>query len=216
MIDEVAEVKQYLDGKGIEDAKNIYRACYMITKYYKKLGLSRKDAFLKVAEWVRQYDLTFDFSLISCVSAAYDNEVELRCGTTVRISRADAESIKMYARNKAERRVALALMCCAKAMAEHDGSFVASSSALASWLGMDAGNLQRRQLKHLQDYGFMERVDNNGALKGWKKNYYRAAYRFRLLVPFSNDGEWELEHNDIRRLYGQVFGEPYENPCVNG
>ena len=65
MIDEVAEVKQYLDGKGIEDAKNIYRACYMITKYYKKLGLSRKDAFLKVAEWVRQYDLTFDFSLIT-------------------------------------------------------------------------------------------------------------------------------------------------------
>ena len=63
MIDEVAEVKQYLDGKWLEDSQNYYRACYMITKYYKKLGLSRDETFLKTAEWVRNYNLTLPFSL---------------------------------------------------------------------------------------------------------------------------------------------------------
>lgn len=209
MIDEVAEVKLYLDGEHLEDPKTIYRACYMVTKYYKQLGLSSVDTFHKVAEWVRKYNLTFDFPLINCVSAAYDNDHVLRSGSVVKISREEADCIRAYSRNRADRRVALALMCCAKGYAGKDGTFVASSSALASWLGMDAGNLQRRQLKHLREYGFAEQLANRGTLRGWKKNYYRQSYRFRLLVPYGKDGEWELVQNDIRSLYEQIFGEPF-------
>lgn len=216
MIDEVAEVKQYLDGKGLEDSQNYYRACYMITKYYKKLGLSKDETFLKTAEWVRHYNLTLSFSLISCVSAAYANETELRCGATVRISKADADCIRMYSRNRQDRRVALALMCCAKALAEKDGSFIASSGALASWLGMDACNMRGRYLRRLEEFGFMEKLKNNNRMHGWQKNYYRNALRFRLKVPVDEGGEWMLQYNDIRKLYEQVFGEPYETPCVNG
>lgn len=209
MIDEVAEVKQYLDGKWLDNEQNYYRACYMITKFYRKLGLNKNETFLKAAEWVRKYNLTLSFSLIGCVNAAYNNDTDLRCGTTVSISRADAECIRMYSRNKQDRRVALALMCCAKAFAGDDGSFVASSGALASWLDMDAGNMRRRQLKRLQDFGFIEKLRNDD-LRGWKKNYYRNALRFRLMVPYDTDGEWKLRHNDIRQLYEQVFDEPYE------
>lgn len=208
MVDEVAEVKRYLDGEGLEDSGNYYRACYMIAKYYKKFGLSRRDAFTRIAAWVRDNSLTLTFSLISCISAAYDNDTELRCGTTVWISEADAAVIRMYSRNRQDRKVALALVCCAKGFADRDGSFTASSCALASWLGVDSANLRQRQLRHLVDYGFMEKLENDD-MRGWKKNYYRNAYRFRLLVRLTSGGRWELRYNDIRTLYEQVFGEPF-------
>lgn len=209
MIDEVAEVKQYLNGERLEDSRNHYRACYMISKYYKQLGLTRKEIFDEISKWAADNQIQPGFSLIACVSAAYENERELRHGATVKISQADADCIRKYSRNREDRRVALALLCCAKCFTEPDGSFVASSGALGSWLGMDESNLRKRQLKHLQNYGFVERIDDTHTFSGWKKNYYRQAFRFRLLVPYSTDGEWELKHNDIRALYEAVFQEPY-------
>ena len=208
MIDEVAEVKRYMDGKGLDDSNNYYRACYMIAKYFKKLGTSKGDTLQKIAAWVRQYSLAPSFSLANCISAAYSNDRPLRCGTTVRISQEDADNIRLYASNKADRRVALALLCCAKGFAEEDGSFVASTCALASWLGMDRGNLSGRPLKNLESYGFIERLPNT-ELRGWEKNYYRNSCRFRLLVPYKPEGKWELKYNDIRTLYERVFGEAY-------
>jgi hypothetical protein len=216
MIDEIAEVKRYLSGEGLEDSRNYYRACYMIAKYYKKIGKSKSDAFQKISAWVRDHALTLPFPLIACVSTAWENETPLRCGTTVKISQADADVIRLYSRNRQDRKTALALMCCAKAFAEKDGSFTASSSALASWLGMDSANLRQRQLKHLQEYGFIEKAESDDAMHGWKKNYYRNACRFRLLVQYTSSGKWELVHNDIRNLYEQIFGEPYDVPKKAG
>lgn len=216
MIDEVAEVKQYLNGECLEDSRNHYRACYMISKYYKKLGMTRKEIFDTVSEWAAANHIRPVFSLISCVSAACENERELHSGPTVSFSQADVDCIRKYSRNREDRRAALALMCCAKCYADADGSFSASSSALASWLGMDAGNLQRRQIRHLCEFGFVEKLPPKETMKGWKKNFYRQAYRFRLLVPYDRSGPWELQHNDIRGLYERVFGEPYEKPHVNG
>ena len=213
MIDEVAEVKQYLDGNRLEDGRNHYRACYMITKYYKQLGMTKKDTFDKVSQWASEHGLQPKFSLIGCVNTAYENDVALRHGGTVKISQADVDCICKYSRNRADRRVALALMCCAKSFADENGVFVASSGALGSWLGMCSPNIRQRHLRYLQDYGFVERIDTVETMHGWRKNYFRQASRLRLLVPFDKDGEWELINNDIRRLYEQAFGEPYDTRC---
>lgn len=209
MIDEVAEVKEYLDGNKLDNKQIYYRACWMVAKYYKKLGLEESDCFIKVAEWVRKYDLKFNFSLAGCVASSYTNARDLRCGTTVRISQNDANTIRMYSINKQDRRVALALMCCAKAYAGEDGSFGASSCALASWLGVDDANVRGRIIPRLVKIGFAEKLESADTMRGWQKNYYRNAYRFRLKVPYDQDGEWELQRNDIRTLYEQVFMEPY-------
>ena len=209
MIDEVAEVKTYLDGEKVDNSNIHYRACYMITKYYKKLGHSESDCFLKVAEWVRRYGLDLNFSLAGCVASAYMNTRELRCGATVRISQKDVDTIRMYSTNKQDRRVALALLCCAKSYAGKDGSFVASSCAMASWLGMNDANMRKRNINRLLSLGYVERLENENNVRGWQKNYWRNSYRFRLLVPYDRTGEWELVNNDIRKLYEQVFVEPY-------
>jgi len=209
MVDEVAEVKQFLDGKHLEHKRDYYRACYLITRFYKKLGHSEEQTFLEVAAWVRKYELKLDFSLAGCVAAAYANPYDLRCGTTVRISQQDAEYIRMYSTNKQDRRVALALLCCAKAYANERGEFNASSCALATWLGMDSANIRSRHIDRLDRLGYLKRIDRVDTMHGWQKNYWRTSYRFKILVPYDLDGEWVLMHNDIQTLYEQVFGEPF-------
>ena len=210
MVDEVAEVIEYLDGQKLSGSGSYYRACYMVTKYYKRLGYTEGDAFRKVAAWVQKYQLKLPFSLASCVDAAYQNERELRCGTRVRISQTDADTIRMYTTNRQDRRVALALLCCSKAYAGSDGVFGASSCALASWLGMDDSNLRKRQLARLTKLGYAELITDSNSMHGWQKNYFRNSYRFRILVPYSQGGEWELVNNDIRTLYEEVFHEAYD------
>lgn len=209
MVDEMAEVRKYLSGQQLERQENLYRACYMVAKYYKQLGCDEETIFHNTAEWARTYNLTLSFSLAGCVAAAYMNDRALRDGNVVRISRQDADTIRMYARNKPGRRVALALLCCAKGYAASDGSFVASSGALSSWLGMDACNVRGRYIPRLVQTGYLEKLPTQETLHGWQKNYYRNACRLRLKVPYVDDGEWELRNNDIRTLYEQVFDEPF-------
>lgn len=209
MVDEMAEARKYLSGQQLEQKGNLYRACYMVAKYYKQLGCDEEAIFQKTAEWVRTYNLTLDFSLAGCIAAAYMNDRELRNGNVVRISKEDADTIRLYALNKADRRVALALLCCAKGYAGSDGSFVASSGAIGSWLGMDAGNVRSRYIPRLVKIGYIEKLPTQETIRGWQKNYYRNAYRLRLKVPYRDDGEWELRNNDIRTLYTQVFDEPF-------
>lgn len=209
MIDEVAEVKQYLNGEHLEHKRNYYRACYLVTRYYKQLGMNEEQTFLEVAKWVRQFGLKLDFSLAGCVSAAYVNQHMLRSGVTVWISQEDADNIRLYSANRQDRRVALALLCCAKAYANEDGEFCASSCALATWLGMDSSNLRSRHIDRLERLGYLKRIGRMDTMHGWQKNYWRNSYRFRILVPYHQDGKWKLVANDIRTLYEQVFGEPY-------
>ena len=209
MIDEVAEVLQYLEGQMLEHKRNYYRACYQITRFYKKLGCSEEDTFLKVAEWVRKYELKLDFSLAGCVASAYANPYELRCGEKVRISQKDADYIKLYSANKQDRRIALALLCCAKVYANKEGEFSASSCTLATWLGMDSANIRSRHIDRLEKLGYLKRIGRMDTMRGWQKNYWRTSYRFKILVPYDQNGEWELVNNDIKTLYEQVFNEPY-------
>lgn len=209
MVDEMAEARKYLSGQQLEQKGNLYRACYMVAKYYKQLGCDEETIFRKTAEWVRTYHLTLGFSLAGCVASAYTNTKELRTGKSVLISRRDVEQIRLFTRSRPDRRVALALLCCAKGYAESDGSFVASSCALGSWLGMDAGNVRNRYIARLEKLGYVEKLQTQETMRGWQKNYYRNAYRFRIKVPYDDGGEWELQNNDIRALYEQVFGEPF-------
>lgn len=209
MIDEVAEVKQYLDGKWLDNKRSYYRACYMVTRYYKGQGLDEEHIFLEVARWVRENGLKLEFSLAGCVASALSNPHELRSGTRVKISQEDADHIKFFSSNKQDRRVALALLCCAKVYANKDGEFGASSCTLAAWLGMDSANIRSRHIKRLEKLGYLKRIGRMDTMRGWAKNYWRTSSRFKILVPYSQDGQWELVDNDIQKLYEQVFDEPY-------
>jgi len=212
MIDEVAEVKRYMDGIGLQDKDNYYRAVYMMAKYYRDIGFDREKTFLKIAEWVRKYNLTLPFSLITAVVAGYTNEKKLRCCATVKVSDDDIHRIMLFAKNKTDKLVALAVLCCAKALADNKGTVTLSVSALASWLNMDRANLHNRQLKRLEDAGYIKRLSPASSLRGWKKNDARNTTRLKVTVPYDENGEHELRDNDILSLYGECFGEKPANP----
>lgn len=207
MIDEVAEVKQYIDGHNLDNPDNHYRAVYMMAKFYRDMGFDRKTTFRKISEWVREYELTPPFSIMSAVVAGYNNENKLRCGTTVCISSEDILLISLHALNRTDKMVALALLCCAKAFADSKGVFVASVSALSSWTGLDRSNMLNRQIKRLEKAGYLKRFLSQSSMRGWKENYLRNKSRFKILVDYDMDGEYKLVDNDIRRLYEECFHE---------
>lgn len=207
MIDEVSEVKEYMDGHHLEDPDNYYRAIYMMSKFYRDTGFDREQAFDRIAEWVRRYNLTLSFSLDNAIYAGYENEKKLRCGEAVYVSDEDVHRIKLYARNKTDRMAALGLLCCAKAFADSKGVFTLSISALASWLGMDRSNLHKRQLKRLEKSGYVKHVTPQSSLRGWNKNENRNASRFKILVQYTKDGKYELKNNDVRKLFEEIFNE---------
>ena len=207
MIDEVAEVKEYMDGNNLDNKENYYRAVYMMSKFYRDMGFDREQTFYKIAEWVRKYNLTLPFVLINAVVAGYNNEKKLECGANIRISERDIFLISLYALHSTDKMVALAMLCCAKAFADNKGVFTASVSAMSNWIGLDRSNMLNRQIKRLSHSGYLKHMSSSTSMRGWKMNYSRNSSRFKILVDYDCDGEHKLVNNDIKRLYEECFNE---------
>ena len=207
MIDEVAEVKQYLAGKSPEEKKRLYRACYMIAKYLKEDGMSPVDAVSFIDKWLSDSGHG-KINLLQCVNAAYMNENKLKHGRHVYISDDDVQAIIKHAPMDTDRRVALALLCNAKAFADKKGVFQASTEAIASWLGMNGANIRNRSIRRLCGWGYIDKIDTyKGKAAGRFSKYSRFASCFKLLVPWKNTNGVELINNDIDSLYSALFKE---------
>lgn len=207
MIDEVAEVKQYLAGKPPEEKSRLYRACYMISKYLKEDGMSPVDAVSFIDKWLDGSGHG-KINLLQCVNAAYMNVNKLKRGRRVLVSSDDVKAIVEHAPTKNDRKVALALLCNAKAFADKKGIFQASTEAVASWVGIKGSNIRGRSIDRLCKWGYIEKVDTyRGKAAGRFSKYSRSASCFRLLVPWKNTDGVELVNNDIDSLYSELFKE---------
>lgn len=205
MIDEVLEVKKYLAGEPPREKKRLYRACYMIAKYLKEDGKSPVDTVSFIHDWAKGETWT-TVNLLQCVNAAYMNDTKLRRGRRVFVSDADVQAIMEHAPTDTDRKVALAMLCNAKAFANKKGVFQASTEAIGSWIGLSGANIRNRNIKRLCEWRYIEKVDTDrGKGSGRFTKYNREQSCFRMLVPFSgNDGE-ELVDNDIGALYTKLF-----------
>ncbi len=204
MIDEIAEVKNYMAGEPPEDRQQMYRACYMIAKYMKEDGKSPVDTVSFLNEWSGRS--TRGVNLLQCVNAAYTNENKLRRGGQVYISDADVEAIIEHSPTETDRKVALALLCNAKAFADRRGVFQASTEGLASWLGMKGPNVRGRNLRRLVEWRYIDKIDTGkGKTSGRFTKYSRGVSCFKILVPYENTGKYALKDNDINSLYHAIF-----------
>lgn len=204
MINEVTEVRKYFIGE--IDGKSLYRVVYMMAKYHKHNGLPMRDALATILEWVRINKVTLNFSPMSCIYAAYQNQRELDEGMKVSISEKDKNMILRFAYSESEKLLALALMCYAKAFADKKGVFKLSFSALAQWLGLDRSNLYRRHLKALIAFGYVAQHETPEALKAWSRDG-GSGNEYELLAPYDKGGEYELIDNDIHDLCRRVFAD---------
>lgn len=205
MINEIGEAKNYIRGR-LHD-KPPKRICFVMAKYFKRNGLPLNDALATIQKMLETHQIETNFSVGRCVMAAYENDSELNDGGMVKISKKEIDAIKRIASTRREKILAVALLCCAKAYADADGMFSISFSRLAGWIGCDVENLRKRELDVLTTFGYVEIHAAEDTYRGWKKEVRRNLLRYRVRIPYAQDGEYELLDNDIIGLCERIFPE---------
>lgn len=203
LIDESVVVRNLLDGKHIHK-KCLYRNCYLLAKYYKQQGYDQMAIREAIFDWGNKYGVYISYNLNNIIRNAMKDKQRLRDNVIVHISDDDIENIVRRFDGKNVRKVALALLCCAKATADRDGEFCVSSVSLGAWVGIANSNIISRYLPELSDFGYVRKVESKAAFSWDKDDKYKQTH-LKMLVPFSNTGEYVLEENDIHKLYKECF-----------
>ena len=200
MINEVVEVKEYLEGKNI-NKKNIYRMCYLLSKWYKENGMTHEEIRNSIFKWANSYGIYITHNLNNIIYLALEDKLRLKDNIQIKINNGDIEEIKRRFDTKNTRLVALSLLCYAKAHADRDKLFSISLKALSCWIGITAQNLSTRYIKELYDFGYLDinRTTFKYDYKTVKQNIYK------LKVDIHNNGNYLLVDNNIMDLYSKIF-----------
>ena len=210
LIDESVVVKNLLDGKQIHK-KCLYRNCYLLAKHFKQQGMSQMDIRDAIFQWGKQYGVYISYNINNIIRKAMQDKQRLRDNVIVNVSEDDIRQIVRRFDNKNVRKLALALLCYAKATANRDGEFGISSVELGAWIGIDNSNIISRYLPELIDFGYVQREESKPSFS-WDKTEKYKHLSLRMLVPFNNRGGHLLRDNDINELYTECFSD--EGGCV--
>lgn len=199
MIDEIAEVKDYINGKNVSSLYE-YRAVYLMARYYLSQGLNRFEVRDKIFEWGNRVGHFIRCNVNNAVSHASMNQKPLRSGVTTRISDDDIREINRHFDNRRVKWLALAVLAYGKAVADEHGECDISLVGLAEWLDLDYSSV-RRWIKEMIDFSYIEKIDVPRR-KSKKRN---PVSRIRFLVPLRNIGEHIVEGNNIAALANLIF-----------
>lgn len=208
MIDERLVVLDLLDGIGISK-DCLYGHCYLLAKYFLQVeGLGVLDTRTKIFEWATKHKIYLDSDEINLNQIIYkvkNDKRPLREKPIVGVSDAELRQIWLRFDNKRTRRVALAILCYAKATMDEDGNFSISMRALANWLGYGHTALYSH-IKQLREYRFIEKQKQDGQIKSWNAKIKSKSGEYRLLIPVQPKGyDHLLINNDINALNDECF-----------
>lgn len=209
MIDEVLEVREYLEKKKMlrEDRRSM--AAYYIARWYAEEGYSFREIRDAVFKWAKESGNYLVCDVNSIVDSAIKCKDRLTDTVVVKVSETDVNRIVKRFDGKNIRLVALGLLCYAKVHADSNGEFDLSLRPFSDWIGKDRGTIMRRWLPEIEALEYAER--KNGVRKfNWRNKKSsrvgRAPTRMHMLVPIRNTGQYILNGNDIRGLYNEIFG----------
>lgn len=204
MINEVLEVQNYLAGKNISK-KCLYRICYMLVKWFKQKGMSNIEIRDAIFAWGKKYGVYIAYNLNSIIYQALSDKHRLRGKTEIRVSDADIEEIKKRFDSQNCRKLALAILCLAKASADSENKMLVSVTALSNWVGIAASNISARCIPELIDFEYISKVENDNKTYSWNKNVKSKSLNLIIHVPIENLGQYILNDNNISELYSTVF-----------
>lgn len=209
MINEVLLVRNLLNGVGINKSC-LYQHCYLLAKYYLQQGYEAIEVRRCIFDWACKYRIHLDATKLNVNRLIYKAESDkrrLREDVTVRISKKDINEITDRFDSLKTRKIALALLCYAKATADSDNCFDISVQSFCNWLHVDYSRMLRAYLKELQTFKYIERVSKTNSKKvyAWDGNAKSQSSNFKMLVSFNNSGEYILKNNDIESLFNECF-----------
>lgn len=192
MIDEFAEVLEYLNGKR-PTKKTEYRCIYLLARYCAELELDEQTATRLILHWGR-HEVGYEFSIrvSHVVFYALAKPLPIRRGEKVMICQGELLDIKDRFRKPKMRLLALGLLAYAKAMADDNGVFDISIVGLNDWLGLNLSSTNR-WLKVMEEEGFIERIP----VRKRAKRMRTPITKMRMLMPYQLCGMYEISENDV-------------------
>ncbi len=205
MIDETVLIKKYLGGD--YSKQNLYNVYYLLIRHYNEQGFQPPEIRHKLFDWANSHGLFVKYNVNLMITKAIEENRPLSKGKEIRISDDDFARIKDLFDLKKTRLTALAVLCCAKAYANENGEFVLSSCDLGAWLDIYNTNLRNRYLAELCLFGYISKVEIPKNNSKWVKTEIDKSTKYKINVPFVNEGNHILVDNNILGLYNEFFGK---------
>lgn len=213
MINEVALAENLLNGIGI-NKKCMYSHIYTLAKYYLSQGNNEAETRKLIFTWAGQQKIWIadEYNVNQIIYKARHDGRSIRDKDIIRVSKDDIEAIKARFDGKKVRKAALGLLCTAKAIADQDGIFPLSLVSFCNWVGIGSTQMCEKYMPELIMFEYVQKIQSEEQkTTSWKfqwagnSNIKSKSNSYKILVPFKNEGEYLLKHNDLDALYDECF-----------
>lgn len=205
MINETLQVQQYLNGENI-NKETLYRTCFLLVKWFREQNISNKmEIRNNIFAWASKHKVFIDFNLNGCIDSAFNDNSRLTTDTIIKISQNDINDIRSRFDDKNTKKIALAVLCYAKAFSDSNSEFSLSCTSLGCWTNIHYTNVSRRYINELIDYGYISLVEQGNTKSVWGNKARTKMNRYKINVSIRNAGEYILKDNDIDSLYREIF-----------
>ena len=209
IINERFEVEHYLRGEKLH--RDIeYRICLLLAKYFYEQGADTVPQIRgKLKEWAKENSFFFTVAMNQVAERVISYNMRL-LEPEVWINQADVDRILDLCDTRAEQKIALGVLCYAKAMSDYQGQFKLSMGAFAQWVEIDRGVL-RKTLDTLMALEYIKLI-KCGDIHSWYQSVVNTQLNtYQMTVPAENIGEYQLRNNDIQALYEEaVLGQGHD------
>lgn len=204
IIDELIEVKDYINGKKI-NKRCLYRTCVLIARYFANQGLDFMSIQKNMFSWGKNNNVYIPFNVNRIIKKELSNPQKLKTGIKVFVSNNDIEEINNRFQTKNSRIAALGILCYSKVFADEDGFMNLSLSSLSNWIGVNYYNMSSRYIPELITCGYIDKDHSSSDVFSWDSKIRSKNLRIHINVPHKNVGEFELKDDDIINLYKEIF-----------
>lgn len=204
MINERAEVQQYLQGKNLH--RDIeYRICLLLAKWFYEQGYKTEPEIrAQLKKWATENNFYFEVAMNPIATRVIENDMRLLGDMNIYINKKDINTIDDLFDSYYEKITALGVLCYAKAYADENGKFKLSQRSFSHWIGINKKTVAK-YLKTLEKLRYIEKVES-GDIKSWYQTTVVVQLNtYKIIVPYENCGEFELKDNNIELLYSESF-----------
>lgn len=210
------EVNRLLDGK-FHKKEGIYRACLLLTKYYKNINKTPLEARLEIVSWMRKYNVGIDFELNALIDRIYKTNIPFVDNIHITISKKEMQDIFDRFDNEKVRYTAFLILCIAKLRGNKYQVFDVSLSGLSHWGDIGYSNLKQNIIKELITFSYIELITNShvkSKLVDITKNQYKSFSKsntYKLLVNMYDDEDFIIEDDlDMQKKYEEIKNTIYD------
>ena len=203
MTNERLKVNDILNGVDL-NAYHMRYYCTLLVRHYYGLGINDEVEIRKlIFTWANKYGLYIKLSVKHLIREVLEKYVSIENHNgVVNISKSDIEYIKTQSTKKSTRKLALLILCYAKAFANENGDFDVNIRILSEWGGLNVNNVYNRQLKELLEIRYVEDLEE---IQKWKD--YIQKYTRKLRINYSlnnNNPDYVLKDNNFMKFYGEI------------